>query len=190
MNTSPVLRLFVSLLVVAGLGLTTSLAHAQSSCSDCIGGGSDVSGVIVSGDNTGFSGSVQARVDAVATTLTQTLQSGSGVVPTASDDVTEVDARVAVLLTGSGAGTASAQAAVTTALTDGGLPAASAAALTDAVAGLLAGSRVNAAHFLRAVDAYNAAVADAPDAFVTAPPSQFVTLRTVLTSLLQSAAAE
>lgn len=186
MNIRFTSRLFLVSAVALILGGHIATAAAQGSCSDCIGGGSDVSGVLVSQDAlVTFDGDVQARVNATAVTLVQAL-GGSSTPPASAEWPSEVDADAVALLTTTGADARAARRLLVESLTGAGLPATEASTLADAASGLLATSRVDAAQFLRAVDAFNVAVDVAPDAFVTGPPASFTTLRVALTSLLQA----
>jgi len=169
-------------------------ALAQSN-SDGGGSGSDVSGSDVSGvsselsragDATFASPVVQQRMNAAAGLLRQRLQSGAFL---SSNDAVSPQAAsapgLARLLSSANDVDAERQTFVQD-LTVSGLQNESALALGNAVSGLLSDETLKAPDYVRAVDAFNAAVDSAPASFLRSPPNSFLVVREVLVELNQA----
>lgn len=174
------------------LALAFVAAPALAQNSDGGGSGSDVTGSDVAGalSQSGIEGAqftspaVQQRVNATASALQQRLTTGmllSSNQPAATGGASAVLADLLVKTD-----EATARAAFVDELVGAGLDAAPAQELADAVAGLLAGSSVEAASLVKAVTAYNAVVDAAPASFLNAPTVSFEGVGDVLTQLMNA----
>ncbi|MGM0704360.1 MAG: hypothetical protein ACQETP_00415 [Bacteroidota bacterium] len=177
--------LFVGLLAL----LLAGPAAAQGTCSDCIGGGSDIAGAL-------FQGSANAWATPEARTQ---LNERAAALNTLSTDAA-VSSSMAPAITDAFAAAPTARALLTqtkalpelkadlhSEWTTRGLPAAETEALIDALAGLTAQNRVEPEALQASLDAYNAAVAAAAPTFVTDPAPSFLALRHALAVLTQAA---
>jgi hypothetical protein len=191
----PVLRILAAFVVA--LSLIILPAWGQSG-SDTGGSGSDVSGSDVAGTlsqssrlaQASFaSAAVQQRVNAVAASLVQQLQSGSLLTASASLQVAPTTLAPALrnlLLEPNPE--AEVMSAVASELQAHGVSEAHASDLAAAVAGLLAGQTVEAPDLMTAVTAFNDLVDAAPASVLLDPPDAFVVVRDVLGSLLEATA--
>ena len=146
---------------------------------------SDQSGSLVTQSDVVFfqSDEAQVRMNDVATALMESLQRGvignEVIVPTSvtnlltagSEDAAEVHAQLFI-----------------NALVQQGLREKQARSLAQSAASLLGDGTVHSEQFVKAVQAYNAAVEAAPHRFLAQPPTEFVVVRTVLMNLIQGAA--
>mgnify|MGYP006282681625 CR=1 FL=1 len=191
----PVLRILAAFVVA--LSLIILPAWGQSG-SDTGGSGSDVSGSDVAGalsqssrlaQASFASAAVQQRVNAVAASLVQQLQTGSLLTASASVNVAPTTPAPALrnLLLQPNPGP-EVTATVATELEAHGVSEARATGLASAMAGLLAGQTVEAPDLMMAVTAYNDLVDVAPASFLLDPPDAFVVVRDVLGSLLEATA--
>jgi len=187
--------------VLAAFAIALSLvvlpAWGQSG-SDTGGSGSDVSGSDVAGalsqssrqaQASFASDAVQQRVNAVAVSLVQQLQSGSLLTASTSMHVAPTTPAPALrnLLLEPNPGP-DVTATVATELEVHGVSEAYATGLASAMAGLLAGQTVEAPDLMMAVTAYNDLVDVAPASFLLDPPDAFVVVGDVLGALLEATA--
>ena len=173
------------LLVVATFVLPVA---AQSTCSDCVGGGSDIAGALFQGDATTWAtAEARSQLDERATAL-NTLSSDvatSTVAPAVADAFAAAPSARALLMhadVGS-----SVKSDLQNEWTARGLPAPEAEALISALAGLTAQNRVDPEALQVSLAAYNTAVEAASPTFVTDPAPSFLALRYALAILTQDA---
>ncbi|WP_434974314.1 hypothetical protein [Longibacter sp.] len=191
----PVLRILATFVVALSLSI---LPASGQSGSDTGGSGSDVSGSDVAGalsqssrlaQASFASDAVQQRVNAVAASLVQQLQSGSLLTASASMHVAPTTLAPALrnlLLEPNPE--AEVMGAVSSELQAHGVSEAHASGLAAAVAGLLDGQTVEAPDLMTAVTAFNDLVDAAPASVLLDPPDVFVVVRDVLGSLLDATA--
>ncbi|PEN05552.1 hypothetical protein CRI93_12720 [Longimonas halophila] len=176
--------LFVGLFTL----LLASPAAAQSTCSDCVGGGSDIAGALFQGSaNAWATPEARAQLNERATAL-NTLSSDAtapSIAPAVADAFAAApNARALLMQTHA---LPELKADLHSEWTTRGLPAAEAEALIDALSGLTAKNRVEPEALQTSLDAYNAAVAAAAPTFVTDPAPSFLALRHALAALTQAA---
>lgn len=176
------LRLFLAGLTA--LLLLVAPASAQSTCSDCVGSGSDIAGALFQGDAAAWaSADAQSQLNERAVLLNAFtpaappahLSPGAVQAFSAAPHAHALLTRPAV--------SQDTRTALHAEWTAHGLPDAAASALLDALAGLTAHDRVQPDALLQSLVAYNAAVQEASPDFVTAPAPSFLAVRHALALL-------
>lgn len=172
--------LFVGLFTL----LLASPAAAQSTCSDCVGGGSDIAGALFQGSATAWAtpeARLQLNERAAALNTLSSDATAPGIAPAIADAFAAApNARILLLQADA---LPDLKADLHNEWTTRGLPAAEAEALIDALTGLTAQNRVEPEALQASLDAYNAAVEAASPTFVTSPPLSFLALRHALVVL-------
>jgi len=152
---------------------------------------SDQSGVAVNSDAVFFqSDEAKIRMQDAASSLAQALQSGQlGSSVLGGNQSTTVSLIAIDLFSSSSRKTVTAaKQAFIAEMTAGGLSNENAKSLANAIAGFLDGGTITSSQFQTALNAYNAAVDAAPAGFLAQPPHEFIVVRAVLTTLLESVA--
>jgi hypothetical protein len=174
--------LFLGLFIL----LLVSPAAAQGTCSDCVGGGSDVAGALFQGSATAWA-TPEARLQLNERATALNTLSSDAPVPSIAPAVADAfaaapNARALLMQTEA---LPELKADLHSQWTTRGLPAAEAEALIDALTGLTAQNQVEPGALQTGLDAYNAAVEAAPPTFVTDPAPSFLALRHALVVLTQ-----
>ena len=183
------IRTLLFALAVTGL-LTIGPVYAQQAQgTDITGAASDVSGNLTQSDIYLFqTDEARIRMNDVAVSLTQALQSGTLGESVVGSPAMPVSPEVANLFTAdSKRDVREATEAVVGALTDQGLSQSDANTLAKDIGGLLEGGTVTPEQFLSAIQAFNTAVDVAPADFLAQPPQEFIVVRAVLMALLEGA---
>lgn len=183
---------FLPLSVVLGLTLYfVPVLSAQAQQGSDVSGAlpqSDVSGALTQADPFFFEREVaRNRLSEAAGTLAQALREGRKTAVVEGDALSGAP-KTATLLTGDAVQDVKlARQHFVQVLTARGLPDERARSLGRTVTGLLVDGEVETRQFLRALQAYNKAVEAAPEGFRSHPPTEFLHVRAVLNTLLQSA---
>lgn len=172
--------LFVGLLAL----LFAHPAAAQSTCSDCVGGGSDIAGALFQGSASAWAtpeARLQLNERATALNTFSSDAPAPSIAPAVADAFAAApNARALLMQTDA---LPELKADLHSEWTTRGLPAAEAEALIDALTGLTAQNQVEPEALQAALDAYNTAVEAAASTFVTDPAPSFLALRHALAVL-------
>jgi hypothetical protein len=179
---------FVVCLSVVSL-MAAGPVWAQNSNTDTGGSipQSDVSGSIGSDLGAYPSDAAPVQLNAATSQFVQSLQAGVLGTTNGGESPVAVSKQVTSLIfTPSPTETEWATQQFADELIEHGIPEAEAEALTAALTGLFHDNTIRAAQIRAALEAFNAVVDVAPPSFLTQPPADFETVRTILTTLLDA----